>query len=83
MHVLHEDQQIKSRIPQGLHESGSRTFAVRQANGISLDAIVRQLPLFRRQPSCCQRGIRKQEDADGGNSDRQNTCMYEVSAWLT
>jgi hypothetical protein len=73
MHILHEHEQVQSRVSKGLHEAGSYTLAVRQAHGIPLDAIVSQLTLFGRQPAGGKWRVWQQEYADNGHADGHNT----------
>lgn len=70
MHILHEDQQVKSWVSQSLHETSLDTSALFQANSIPLYAIVRQLSLLGSQPPRRQRLIRQQESTN----DRHAHC---------
>ena len=69
VHVLHEREEIKTRITNSLHEASLCTFVLFCADSIALDTIMGQLPLLRAQPPGGEREVWKQENSNGRNTE--------------
>ena len=59
MHVLHETEEVKTRVPYGGDKSSLRTFALLAADGVSCNPRMSQLSLVWSEPPRCQRKVRK------------------------
>lgn len=72
MHVLHENEEIKSRVAECLHQASPGALALLQADCIAFDTVMCQLPLLRGEPTCCQWCVGKEKDADYGDPNGNN-----------
>src|ERR1700709_2173048 len=77
MHVLHQAEQVEARVSDRLREARSGALTGGEANGISQDAIVRQLSLFVLEPVCGQREVWQEVHSKDGNSEGESALDDE------
>jgi hypothetical protein len=88
VHVLHQTQQVKTRIADGLREASAGALRWLKADCIAHNAVVCELALFRSEPASSEWVVGEQEEADYSNTesycafdDEEPECDHQLRVW--